>query len=79
MRLKPVAYAPGDHISRQNTKGEEMYFICRGPVDVLDVQMLKGHPGGLRKTATTSRHPSCRSASGSIPPPPTSRACMAYA
>jgi glucose-6-phosphate 1-dehydrogenase len=36
MMLKPVAYAPGDYILRQGEKGEEMYFICRGQVEVLD-------------------------------------------
>jgi glucose-6-phosphate 1-dehydrogenase len=36
MMLKPVAYAPGDYIVRQGEKGEEMYFICRGEVEVLD-------------------------------------------
>jgi glucose-6-phosphate 1-dehydrogenase len=36
MTLKPLAFAPGDFIIRQNETGEEMYIISRGQVEVLD-------------------------------------------
>ena len=36
MMLKPVVYSPGDYILRKGEVGKEMYFICRGQVEVLD-------------------------------------------
>jgi glucose-6-phosphate 1-dehydrogenase len=36
MMLKPVVYSPGDFIIRRGDMGSEMYFICRGQVEVLD-------------------------------------------
>jgi glucose-6-phosphate 1-dehydrogenase len=36
MMLQPVVYSPGDLIIRQGEIGGEMYFICRGRVEVLD-------------------------------------------
>jgi glucose-6-phosphate 1-dehydrogenase len=36
MMLKPVVYSPGDYILHKGEMGSEMYFICRGQVEVLD-------------------------------------------
>jgi glucose-6-phosphate 1-dehydrogenase len=36
MMLRPVVPAPGDIIIRKGDVGGEMYFICRGEVEVLD-------------------------------------------
>jgi glucose-6-phosphate 1-dehydrogenase len=36
MMLRPVVYAPGEIIIRKGDMGSEMYFICRGEVEVLD-------------------------------------------
>ncbi len=36
MMLKPVVYSPGEYIIRKGEMGSEMYFICRGQVEVLD-------------------------------------------
>jgi glucose-6-phosphate 1-dehydrogenase len=36
MMLKPVVASPGDTIIRQGEMGSEMYFLCRGQVEVLD-------------------------------------------
>jgi glucose-6-phosphate 1-dehydrogenase len=38
LMFKPVVYCPGDLIIRKGDPGAEMYFICRGEVEVLDVQ-----------------------------------------
>jgi glucose-6-phosphate 1-dehydrogenase len=36
MMLKPVVYAAGEYVIRKGDMGREMYFICRGRVEVLD-------------------------------------------
>ena len=36
MMLKPVVYSAGDFIIKKGDIGNEMYFICRGKVEVLD-------------------------------------------
>jgi glucose-6-phosphate 1-dehydrogenase len=36
MMLKPVVYSAGDDIVRKGDPGHEMYFICRGQVEVFD-------------------------------------------
>jgi glucose-6-phosphate 1-dehydrogenase len=36
MMLKPVVYSKGDTIINKGDVGDEMYFICRGQVEVLD-------------------------------------------
>jgi glucose-6-phosphate 1-dehydrogenase len=36
MMLKPVVYSPGDFVIRKGDMGSEMYFICRGEVEVID-------------------------------------------
>jgi glucose-6-phosphate 1-dehydrogenase len=36
MMLKPVVFGPGEDIIRQGEMGNEMYFICRGQVEVYD-------------------------------------------
>lgn len=36
MMLRPVVHAPGDTVIRKGDMGSEMYFICRGEVEVLD-------------------------------------------
>jgi glucose-6-phosphate 1-dehydrogenase len=36
MMLKPVVFSPGDAIIRKGDMGSEMYFICRGQVEILD-------------------------------------------
>jgi glucose-6-phosphate 1-dehydrogenase len=36
MMLKPVVYSAGDFIFKKGDMGNEMYFICRGKVEVLD-------------------------------------------
>jgi glucose-6-phosphate 1-dehydrogenase len=36
MMLKPVVYTPGEYVIRKGDPGHEMYFICRGRVEVLD-------------------------------------------
>ena len=36
MALRPVVYEAGETILRKGDPGREMYFICRGQVDVLD-------------------------------------------
>src|SRR5262249_28922575 len=36
MMLKPIVFPAGEHIIRKGEMGSEMYFICRGQVEVLD-------------------------------------------
>jgi CRP-like cAMP-binding protein len=36
MMLKPVVCEPRDYIIRKGELGSEMYFVCRGQVEVLD-------------------------------------------
>jgi glucose-6-phosphate 1-dehydrogenase len=36
MMLRPIVYSPGEYIIRKGDMGREMYFICRGQVEVLD-------------------------------------------
>jgi glucose-6-phosphate 1-dehydrogenase len=36
MMLRPVVCSPGDMVIQQGETGREMYFICRGQVEVLD-------------------------------------------
>lgn len=36
MMLKPVVFRPGEFIIRKGEMGSEMYFICRGQVEVID-------------------------------------------
>jgi CRP-like cAMP-binding protein len=36
MMLKPVVFETGDYIIRHGEMGSEMYFICRGQVEVYD-------------------------------------------
>ena len=36
MMLRPVVCAEGEYIIRQGEMGNEMYFICRGRVEVID-------------------------------------------
>ena len=36
MALRPVVCAEGEYIIRQGEMGNEMYFICRGRVEVID-------------------------------------------
>ncbi|MCB1191555.1 MAG: cyclic nucleotide-binding domain-containing protein [Leptospiraceae bacterium] len=38
LNLKPVIYTPGDIIFRKGEAGDEMYFISRGHVDILDAE-----------------------------------------
>ncbi len=36
LTLKPVTFDPGDDIITKGDRGHEMYFVCRGQVEVLD-------------------------------------------
>jgi glucose-6-phosphate 1-dehydrogenase len=36
LTLKPVAFAPGDLVIKKGDVGNEMYFVCRGEVEILD-------------------------------------------
>ena len=36
MMLKPIVYGAGDYIIKKGEIGNEMFFICRGQVEVLD-------------------------------------------
>lgn len=38
MMLKPVVVGRGDYVIRKDEPGREMYFLCRGEVEVLDGQ-----------------------------------------